>query len=474
MTQSSFSTITSVKALFARFAATRKRCQCQNSLSTQLKGGGERPLRVLIASGHGYGNLGDEAQLSACIGRWRRLDPNVEIRVLSPDPEYTRLLHNVATDWAPRVAWFESNTRSYYFSGGWKFQLRFASMYIRLTLSARLAKIGIPFLLCRSEEARIIELLRDYDLLQISGGGFLTGMTRSRLWENCLVMRLCQLLGLPYFLTGHTIGVFKSPIDRILAKIGLRDARFISLRDRGASQSELEAIGIAGPHIVTTNDDALFCDRLDDHKISERLAELSLPKGGYIAVNYHNWGQTEERKQVVETIFIDLCRRLVHDHGEPLLFIYMAPSDIASGKRVLSALGQQTAEELPFHHDYRLVRGIIAAAKCVLTFKHHPIIFAQGESVPVIAIALDDYYIRKNFGALAHVGQQHFLIDSETYFSDTLYKRVVELISQTTQPNPVLAMWLAERKREILAPYRRMRDEITHPRRSGEREGMLQ
>ncbi|MDG2344434.1 MAG: hypothetical protein P8M62_00115, partial [Opitutae bacterium] len=36
---------------------------------------GERDCKIMLASGMGYGNVGDEAQMGASLGRWKRLLP---------------------------------------------------------------------------------------------------------------------------------------------------------------------------------------------------------------------------------------------------------------------------------------------------------------------------------------------------------------------------------------------------------------
>ena len=50
--------------------------------------------KILIAAGHGYGNVGDEAQLAACLSRWHKFLPNCKITLFSPNPAYTAALHN--------------------------------------------------------------------------------------------------------------------------------------------------------------------------------------------------------------------------------------------------------------------------------------------------------------------------------------------------------------------------------------------
>ena len=62
--------------------------------------------------------------------------------------------------------------------------------------------------------------------------------------------------------------------------------------------------------------------------------------------------------------------------------------------------------------------------------KHHPIIFAYGESIPVLSVCLDDYYYRKNKGAMSLVGQEKYCMDQNAFFSDQSKKITEEFISK--------------------------------------------
>ena len=63
------------------------------------------------------------------------------------------------------------------------------------------------------------------------------------------------------------------------------------------------------------------------------------------------------------------------------------------------------------------LRKVIADSKLCITMKHHPIIFAYGEDIPVISILHNDYYFHKNIGAMAQYGQERFSIalDDENF-----------------------------------------------------------
>jgi len=409
--------------------------------------------RILMASGHGYGNVGDEAQCGACIDRWKRVAPTAKITLFSPSPGYTESVHGQQCQWAPRVAWFRCNTGGPYFAESKPFERFYFWLKLRLIISAHLLKLGIPLLVCNPREASILNHLYDHDLLHISGGGFLTGKTRSRLWENCLLMKICRILEIPYILTGHNIGVFQNNRDKRVAKMGLRGASYIGLRDRMISQREIAEIGIEGPHVESTCDDALFCDALEIEQIKKRIGDVGGdPEQTWVAVNFHHWGQDESQRDRIEQRFAELCDHIVAELGYQTIFIAMTPSDVEPEQRVIGKM-QQPAYQLQYSPDYKVARGLIAASQFVFTMKHHPIVFAQGEGVPVVAVALDSYYHHKNLGALANTETPELLLDEKSFYEQTAQLKLRQTIENREQIVAKLKRWTDEMKMLELVPY---------------------
>jgi coenzyme F420 hydrogenase subunit beta len=405
----------------------------------------KQSLRILITGGYGYQNVGDEAQLGANIGRWRKLVQGCEIRVFSPNPSYTEQHHNVKSNRAPRIIWFKADRNNDYYSSNRRFQRRFFLVKLRMILSAHMMRMGLPALLCKSSEYALLDKVMKADVLHVSGGGFLTGMTRSRLWENCLLMRLSYLLRTPVILTGQTIGVFQNNTDRRLARWGLEYAKFIYLRDNGGSEAEVNSLGIKGAHVQSTFDDALFCEKADHLEIDNILKSngINLTRP-FITANYHYWGQNDDIKEKTASLFAEACNHLAELSGAQILFIPMSPSDESPERCVIDIMGRK-ASLLNYNYDYKIARGIIGKSKLMFTMKHHPIIFAYSEGVPVISVALDDYYYRKNKGAMDACGEGGLCIDRNIFFNrDQLLKYVEKAWYQADEKAFKIKNWISE------------------------------
>ena len=419
-----------VGGVAARLLGLRQPYQWRDPRTEGRRGAPPPSLRVLVVGGFGYRNVGDEAQLGANLGRWRELVPDCHLTVLSPYPGYTAHEHGVESDWAPRVVWFDSNRSNSYRRSTPAFEKRFWRLRRRLVWTARFLRAGLRLQFCTPAEARVLDHIQRADLLHVSGGGFLTGMTRSRLWENMLLLRLCQILGTPVILTGQTIGVFQSRHDRKLAKWGLSAASYIGLRDQGDSENELAANGICGPHVHSGFDDALFCDRASPDAVRSCLESAGTDVShGYLVANFHFWGMAAPTREQATQRFAELCDRMVRATGLPMLFVPMVPRDEEAETEVITRM-KEAARLVSHGYDYRVVRTVLAGSRCVLTMKHHPIIFAHGEGVPCLSIALDPYYLRKNRGAMSHAGHERFVLDKEEFLGGKAPAMVGEFVAQ--------------------------------------------
>lgn len=370
-------------------------------------------LRVLIAGGYGYGNIGDEAQLAANLRHWKKAFPMSQLTVLTPNPEYTNKTHgNIRTELATRISLFGAGDRQYYGSDS-----RFKKLYFLVAplylLNARLMRAGLPTVGLTARQAAALAMIRDSEVIFLSGGGYLTGMTLTRLWDNMLLLRLANIFGITVLLSGQTIGVFKDPVSRFLAKWGLKTAKYIYLRDPINSSKELASIGIKGEKIKSTFDDALFYKPEFEGKISEFLDENGIDENKYIAVNVHYWGQHIDVSRIIMKQVADSLDRIKSKLGLQIVFVPMVGSDEETIKEVMSLM-KETAI-LPQHHNYDLdlIVALVQNAFLCLTMKHHPIIFAMGAGVPTVSMAFDDYYWHKNEGALRIFGQERYMVSCE-------------------------------------------------------------
>jgi len=402
------------------------------------------PREVVIIGGYGYGNTGDEAQLGANLERWRRVAPRTEALVLSPSPAYTAGHHACRSAAASRTVLFRSDkSPDFGHSRPW-FLFIFWLTLVRMEINAQLMGAGLAPWFATSREAQLLSSLQRAAVLHVSGGGFMTGPTRSRLWDSCLVLRLCQRLGTPYFLTGQTLGIFENAADRWLARTALRRAVGISLRDPGESEDELYRLGVPRELMSSGVDDALFCRRADAAAVENGLSASGLDqRRPYLAVNYHRWGQDEATQKASCKRLVRVLDKVSTQYGWQVLFIPMLPSDVEAQRSVVRQM-TRPARILDYDYAYPLVRGVLAGAQALISFKHHPLIFAMGEGVPCLSVSFQAYYHRKNLGAMANLGQERFCVDQDDFFGADFEALITELLGNRGKISAALQARLSD------------------------------
>jgi polysaccharide pyruvyl transferase WcaK-like protein len=251
-------------------------------------------------------------------------------------------------------------------------------------------------------------------------------MTLSRLWDGMLVMNLADIFSTPVILSGQTIGVFRDRMSKKLAKWGLSKARMIYLRDPEGSKEDIELLGIKGPEVKVTFDDALFCDVAEEERTARCLEENGVPPDRpYVVINVHYFRQKKEMSRKCMKRIAEICDHIVSKHGFQAVFLPLAPSDMGAIEETRRKM-TSSSHIIECGADYRIAKGVIGKAIFMLTMKHHGIIFAMGSRVPTVAVSLDDYYLRKNLGALKLFAQERFLLNKEQLFSENVAEKAIK------------------------------------------------
>lgn len=372
---------------------------------------------ILILGGYGRGNTGDEAQLAAALQNVRTRFPDYTPTVLTPNPEYTYFHHQCMVSLAPRVAFYDTDINDLYMLRTRFSRVRFLMRSAWIYCNALLDKIGLPVLLS-PKRARMLHELRTSAIVYYSGGGYLTAPTLSRLWDACVFILLAKLYRVPVVLSGQTMGIFQTRFNKWFARKAFSYASAITVRDPDASPRDLEEIGVKAEVMF---DDALFCDK----ETSTQLVDAYLKNAGidpekkYTCLHLHYWGaDTEEARGKILEKISTLCFSLCKKEKRQILLIPMVDSDMGALLNFYGIFGKNfPLHVFRYNFDYRIIRAVIARSEMCITMKHHPIIFAMGEAVPVISLNYMPYYHHKNTGALAIFGQERFSVplDEDAY-----------------------------------------------------------
>ena len=361
--------------------------------------------KILVAGGYGYGNAGDEAQCAETLRLLRERYPEFQIENLSPDPDYSHCVHpGFHHVLASRVAVFnQGRSHDWYRLSGCGRKLGFLVVSLLLYLNASRVRKGRVTFLLNARRSAFLQRIAEASLFYYCGGGYLTGATKSRLWEAILTCAIGRKLGVPVVMSGQTIGLWNGFLERRFAHWGFRDVAVIGLRDNVASAKDLAAIGIDSSRIIPTHDDALFCEKAEERQVSHER---------YLTINFHFWGMKERvRKEMLAKLNRALSLFRSQFGVEKVVFVPMHVSDLKSYYAYQGCYSDPDLEVFECNSDFRRIRRAIADSTALLTMKHHPIIFAIGEDVPVVSLAYSSYYVHKNRGALQQYGVETLLVD---------------------------------------------------------------
>lgn len=393
---------------------------------------GSDHFEILYTAGFGYDNLGDEAQLSANIDIWKRFEPECRISILSPNPDKTINTHghfNVIHA-ARRTLWSGFNI-DYFGIGDRKifmlfFLIKFAWVFINCIL----------FKYCRvtfmsPNSSYLLYKLKTVDVLHIGGGGFLTGKTASRLYDNMALIWIANFFGTDVILSGHNIGVWQNSLQKLFAR-QLSKARYIGLRDGIGSVTDLKKIGVYNKEKVhVLFDDALFCPPANNDALWEALNTQGIDKQPYISLHVHYWRVPVKIVNKAMDQLSVILDEVYREYGMPYILVPMTSSDFSAMvylKKRMSApiylfdcLGAFDLAVAAYHN----------ASACI-TMKHHPIIFSMAGAVPTLSLSFEEYYFHKNLGAMDLFGQKDKVLKDDSLLNGS-FKSKIDFLLQNKE-----------------------------------------
>ncbi|MBQ4646301.1 MAG: polysaccharide pyruvyl transferase family protein [Candidatus Gastranaerophilales bacterium] len=410
--------------------------------------------KILVGGGYGYGNVGDEAQCSATLKLLSERYPDYQIVNLTPNVEYSKKQHPLYNhDFASRVLLFNQGRESngYDFKRTLLVRIVFLLKSFHILFNALLVRADLPTFFINARVAKFLYELKEASLFYFCGGGYLTGSTLSRFWDGILICRLAHLFKTPVVMSGQTIGIWENNFNKAYARWGFKHVQLISVRDEEFSLKDLKEINLFGERYFATHDDALHC---------EKTQKQLIDKKDYVTLNFHYWGMKGREKRIYLAKINKIVNLILEKTEADIVFIPMFSADKDSFDEYIKKYPNTRVQCFEYNYDFREIRRVIADSKMCITMKHHPIIFAMGELVPVISLAFSKYYMHKNLGALAQYGQEEYCIDleSENYLQDfiILFDKIINNSQEIKEIIEKNIKILDERKDKFL----KMVDEI--------------
>lgn len=329
-------------------------------------------MRVVLSGYYGFHNVGDEAILQAIIHALRSEKSDIEITVLSNDPEHTKKTYgvNAVNRW----------------------------------------KLGEVFKAIGAADG------------VISGGGSLlqdkTGLKSIPYYTG--IMMIAHFLRKPFFVYSQGIGPLEQSISRKLVKYAVSKAKYLSVRDQESFEL-LRNIGIKG-------EIELVPDPVMGMAYKEGLNRTWLEKEGlsgekFITVAIRDWsspGFADFKVKIVEAL--DRCAA----EGHRIVLLPMhGEHDASFSKEIVSAM-KNDAAIFPYNASIEEKISLIGDSTLLIGMRLHALIFAAVAQTPMIGISYDP----KIDSFINQVGQPLIGHVDENWSADDLHNLIEKQLDQ--------------------------------------------
>lgn len=293
--------------------------------------------KIVISGYYGFSNAGDEAILWSLIEQLRKVKSDIEITVLSNQPEKT------AYDYGVRAV-------------------------------------------KRNDFIEIIKLLKRSDIFINGGGSLLQDVTSSKsLYYYLILTDLAKRMGLITALYSNGVGPINSPFNRYLTKRVLEKIDFLSVRDED-SRSFLKDMGIRKKDICLTADPALILEpaleeRGKDILIIEGIDIENINSLVGISVRpwIHNYREAFAR-------FSDFISRELE--SEILFIPFHGEDDIEESLEIIKLMDER-AHIIKGRYNPKELMSIIKRLNLLVGVRLHSLIFAAAVGTPFCGLSYD-------------------------------------------------------------------------------------
>jgi polysaccharide pyruvyl transferase CsaB len=296
-------------------------------------------MKILISGYYGFNNIGDESILRAVVDNLRGKLSNIEITVLSRNPEFTAQKYGVHS-------------------------------------------------VNRKSVKDIISAVRRCDLLISGGGSLLQDVTSKKsILYYLMIMWAAMFFRKKIFIYSQGIGPILSKINRRLTAATLKRVNGIVVRDESSKELLIE-IGVRGDGIIVTADPVLRVKK----------AELSIGREILVKEGFQpdpermTVGFAIREKKIKSNFVEEICisiRRLVDEyHARIVLIPFHYSEDMAVIEEIEARLGNDVC---CIKHKYLTdeMLSIIGNMNVLVGVRLHALIHAAIMDVPMIAVSYD-------------------------------------------------------------------------------------
>lgn len=287
--------------------------------------------KKIIMSGYfGFSNSGDDAILKSIIESFKSLDPNLNIKVLSKDPDLTEREYGVAA--VDRFKYFD----------------------VRKSLKAG-------------------------DMLISGGGSLLQDKTSSRsIWYYLLIMKLAKRYNKKVFVYSNGVGPINKRFNRNFTRRVLNKVDYITLRDKD-SYDFIESIGVNNPNIKVLSDPVFNLKESSDESVRKKF-DINEDT---VLVSIRSW--MDDEKLIAE---LSKFLNYLIDEGKNIVFMPMqTPRDTDISERIAANL--KSSKIIDEKYPVEILMSLMKNADFIVAMRLHAMIYAIHQNLPFIGLSYD-------------------------------------------------------------------------------------
>jgi len=344
-----------------------------------------RPLCLLICGGALSGNKGAIAMTLTVAREIRAIVPGCRLRLLSKDPA-----HDAALAAQEGIELVTARPRQ----------------LLTTTLVRSLAASCLP----RDRRSLLWDgILRAYAeadcVVDVTGVSFSDDATW-RTWLLGIGWLLPALAtGTPYTKLSQTLGPFRKPLNRWLARQLLPRCGLIITRGEQAQREVSELLGLDPPCPVCA-DTAFLLEPASDATVDAELRAVGAPIRGFVGVSPSAivaWKSESRQKGGATTyrqVMCDLIEYILKSTGLPVVIVphaaerALGPVDYELSREVCAGLpAEAPVFLLSGEQDPWLLKGIITRAEAFVACRFHALVAALSSGVPTLAVGWGHKYV---------------------------------------------------------------------------------
>jgi colanic acid/amylovoran biosynthesis protein len=234
------------------------------------------------------------------------------------------------------------------------------------------------------------------DLVVVVGMGGITDAFPEFASDLLHTLELAMECGALTVMVGQGIGPLKDPTLLALAEAVLPRVDFISLREERAGGPLLRTLGVSPDRVMTTGDDAIeLAYQLRSKGLGDGLG-ISLRAAPYSGVGY---GLIEQLRPILQGA-AKICKA-------PMIPVPVSRHPDEKDAVVIQELVQGYSDLPDAGQDLDTWQKVIEqAGRCrvVVAGSYHAGVFALSQGIPVVGLAVSDYYVDKFLGLADQFG----------------------------------------------------------------------